>query len=119
MPMASEEGAIARLQEIAILAAQAMAPSEDPRFADLPPRMTVMLVCTRSSLPRGERFKLISNMKSPLGEFMSCKERDDGRFDCLGRFPAVDVLAFCMAKLEQLGGHCPVVVRGPEDHPNV
>lgn len=105
-----EREAIARLQELSLLAARAMAPSDDPRLKDIPPPMHVTLVCARERLPRGERFKLLANMKSPMGEFLSCKEREDGRFDCLGRFKAPDLLAFCMAKLHDLGAHCPVSI---------
>lgn len=92
--------AVARLQEMALRAAQSL----NSGF--------VVLVCTRDSIPRGERFRLIANIKSPLGELLNVKP-NGARFDCAGRFPAMDILAFCMAKLDELGAPCPVEVRAP------
>lgn len=110
--MATEASAIRRLQDMALLAAKAMAST----IPDVPPPMHVMLVSTRERIPRGERFQLIPGIKSPRGELMNVKENGD-RYDCLGRFPAMDVLAFCMAKLDELGAPCPVTVCGPDGTP--
>jgi len=104
--MADEASAIARLQGIALTAAKALQPTGIP---DLPPAAHVLLVSTRTSIPKGERFRLIPNMKSPLGKLATVKPNGD-RFDCVGYFPALDVLAFCMAKLEEMGAPCPVQV---------
>lgn len=102
--MSDEASAIARLQELALKAAQAMGPNGSS---------CVMLVSTRQYIPKGQRFQLIPNIKSPRGEFLSVKENGH-RFDCLGRFDATEVLAFCMAKLDELGAPCPVTVLGPD-----
>lgn len=101
-----EAGAVKRLQDLALQAAKALQPTGIP---DLPPSAHVLLVCTRTSIPKGERFRLIPTMKSPLGKLANVKPNGD-RFDCCGYFPALDVLAFCMAKLEELGADCPVTV---------
>ena len=65
-----EASAIARLQSIALTAAKALQPTGIP---DLPPAAHVLLVCTRTSIPKGERFRLIPNMKSPLGKLATVK----------------------------------------------
>lgn len=104
--MSSEERAIKRLQDLALQAAKALGPTGIP---DLPPSAHVLLVCTRDRIPQGERFRLIANMKSPLGKLANVKPNGD-RFDCCGYFPALDVLAFAMAKLDELGGECPVQI---------
>lgn len=106
-----EANAVARLQEIALLAGKALMPTGIP---DVPPPTHVMLVCTRASVPRGERFMLVPGHKSPRGELMNVKPNGE-RFDCLGRFPALDVLAFCMAKLDELGAPCPVKIASAVD----
>ena len=106
MTDASEANAIKRLQELALQAAKAL---DGVGIPDVPPSAHVLLVCTRDRIPQGERFRLIANMKSPMGRLANVKPNGD-RFDCCGYFPALDVLAFAMAKLDELGGECPVKI---------
>lgn len=101
--MSDNDPAIACLQALSLLAAKALHGSFDS---------SVLLVATRDAIPQGDRFHLIPGMKSPMGELLSVKPNGE-RFDCCGRFSAEDVLASCMAKLDELGASCPVVVRGP------
>lgn len=97
-----EAGAVKRLRDLALQAAKALGQSG-----------CVILVVTRRYIPKGQRFQLIPNIKSPRGEFLSVKENGH-RFDCIGRFDAMEVLAFCMAKLDEMGAECPVTVMGPD-----
>lgn len=109
MTDALEAHAIERLQEWALKAAKAMGST----IPGVPPPMAVVMVCTKTYKPRGETIKLIDGMKSPRGQFLSLKENGD-RFDCIARFAADDMLAFCMAKLDEMGAACPVTVLGPD-----
>lgn len=110
--MSAEANAVARLQELALLAAKAMGST----IPGVPPPMAVTMVCTKTYKPRGETIKLIDGMKSPRGQFLSLRENGE-RFDCIGRFDAMELLAFCMAKLDEMGAECPVVVCGPDGEP--
>lgn len=105
MSEATEAGAIARLQEWALKAATAMKLT----IPDLPPPAFMMMTLTRDRSPRGESIQLIANIKSPKGKLLSVHEVG-GRYQCIGRFAALDMLAFCMAKLEELGAPCPVEI---------
>lgn len=99
--IAGEQEAVRRLREFCLLAARQMAPDRSG---------SVALVIARAKPPSGERFKMVASMKSPMGWLANVKLRDDGRYDCVGYFPAIEVLAFCMAKLDELGAECPVYV---------
>jgi len=104
--MNSEANAIKRLQDLALQAAKAL---DGVGIPDVPPSRYVLLVSTRGRIPQGARFRLIPSMKSPMGTLVNVKPNGD-RFDCCGYFPALDVLAFAMAKLDELGGECPVKI---------
>jgi hypothetical protein len=103
--MTQESEALARLQEIGLRAGEAINRRSE----------RMMLTMVRTKEPRGERVKLIANMKSPLGEIASTADNGDGRVRVNAWFDPTDVLAFCMAKAETLGGSIPVVfaVREP------
>lgn len=99
-----EKVAIERFQDLARRAAKAMSPEGHGRM---------MLMVPRNREP-GNRIKLIATVKSPMGEVCMTTALPDGRINVGAWFLAVDVLAFCIASLEKLGGECPVAVVGPE-----
>lgn len=74
----------------------------------------MMLVLKRTHEPRGERVRLISKTKSPMGEIAMTRDAGDGLVQVNAWFNPYDVLAFCIASAERLGGSLDVVILDPD-----